>query len=244
MLEKNVIEPTIQPVATAEPLERAKGFWENYSKQIIYIGSAIIILIAAWFLYKNFVVAPKEAKASELIFPAENLFAKMASGSFGKDSVNIALNGGDFEGKKVTGLLKIASQYGGTEAGNRANYMIGASYLHIGEFAKAITYLQDFDGNGASQVQSKAHLLMGHAYAEQKKTEEALSNYKKAASVNSKDEFFAADALLVAAAYAESIGNTKEAISLYKEVTEKYPSNIAVQNGEIEKSLARLGEFE
>ena len=72
---------------------------------------------------------------------------------------------------------------GGTAAGNRANYMVGASYLHIGEFAKAIQYLEDFDGNGASQVQSKAYLLMGHAYAEQKKTSEALSNYKKAASV-------------------------------------------------------------
>ncbi len=244
MLEKNVIEPTTKPVVSVEPLDKAKGFWENYSKQIVYIGSAIIILIAAWYLYKNFVVAPKEAKASELIFPAENLFAKMASGNFSKDSVNIALNGGDLNGKKVTGLLKIASQYGGTAAGNRANYMIGASYLHIGEFAKALTYLQDFDGNGATQVQSKAYLLMGHAYAEQKKTSEALTNYKKAASVNSKDEFFAADALLTAAAYAESIGDTKEAISLYKEVTEKYPSNIGVQNGEIEKNLARLGEFE
>ncbi len=244
MLEKNVIEPTTAPVTTVEPLERAKGFWENYSKQIIYIGSAIIILVAAWYAYKNFVVAPKEAKASELIFPAENLFGKMSATGFNKDSVNIALNGGDLAGKKVTGLLKIVSQYGGTAAGNRANYMVGASYLHIGEFAKAIQYLEDFDGNGASQVQSKAYLLMGHAYAEQKKTSEALSHYKKAAGVNDKDEFFAADALLIAAAYAESIGDTKEAISLYKEVSEKYPSNIAVQNGEVEKNLARLGEFE
>ena len=244
MLEKNVIEPTTKPIETVEPLERAKGFWENYSKQIVYIGSAIIILIAAWYIYKNFVVAPKETKASELMFPAENLFSKMASGNFSKDSVNIALNGGDLNGKKVTGLLKIASQYGGTAAGNRANFMIGASYLHIGEFAKALTYLKDFDGNGATQVQSKAYLLMGHAYAEQKKTAEALTNYKKAASVNSKDEFFAADALLIAAAYAESIGDTKEAISIYRELTEKYPSNMAVQNGEVEKNLARLGEFE
>ena len=244
MLDKQVTEPTAKTVTTVEPLERARGFWDNYSKQIIYIGSAIIILIAAWYAYKNFVVAPKEVQASELIFPAENLFAKMASGGFSKDSVNIALNGGELDGKKVTGLLKIVSQYGGTAAGNRANYMVGASYLHIGEFAKAIQYLEDFDGNGASQVQSKAYLLIGHAYADQKKTSDALSNYKKAASVNGEDEFIASDALLTAAAYAESIGDTKEAISLYKEVTEKYPSNIAVQNGEVEKNLARLGEVE
>ncbi|RYF87806.1 MAG: hypothetical protein EOO03_09890, partial [Chitinophagaceae bacterium] len=166
MSEKIVIEPTTQPVTNVEPLDRAKGFWEQYSKQIIYIGSAIILLIAGWYAYKNFVVAPKEAKASELIFPAENLFAKMSTGGFSKDSVSLALNGGDFNGKKMTGLLKIASQYDGTAAGNRANYMIGASYLHIGEYAKAIQYLNDFDGNGANQVQSKAYLLLGHAYAE------------------------------------------------------------------------------
>lgn len=244
MLEKNVIEPTAKAVAIEEPLERAQGFWENYSKQIVYIGSAIILLIAAWYAYKNLVVAPKEVKASELIFPAENLFAKMSSGNFSKDSVNIALNGGELNGAKVTGLLKIVSQYGGTAAGNRANYMVGASYLHIGEFAKALKYLEDFDGNGATQVQGKAYLLMGHAYAEQKKTSEALSNYKKAATVNEKDEFFAADALLVAAAYAESIGNSKEAITLYKDVSTKYPLNPSVQSGDVEKNLARLGEFE
>ncbi|MBC7866740.1 MAG: tetratricopeptide repeat protein [Gloeobacteraceae cyanobacterium ES-bin-316] len=244
MLEKNVIETTTAPVQAAEPLERAKGFWDQYSKPIIYIGTAIILAIGGWYAYQNFVVAPKEEKASEMIFPAENLFAKMASGGFSKDSVNIALNGGDLEGKKVTGLLKIVSQYGGTAAGNRANYMVGASYLQIGEFAKAIKYLEDFDANGASQVQSKAYVLLGHAYAEQKKTAEALSNYKKAASVNEKDEFFASDALILAAGYAESINNTKEAISLYKEVKEKYPTNMAVQSGEVDKNLARLGEME
>jgi TolA-binding protein len=119
--------------------------------------------------------------------------------------------------------------------------MVGASYLHISEFEKAIKYLSDFDGNGASQVQSKAYLLLGHAYAEQKKTTEALSNYKKAASVNEKDEFFAADALLTAAAYADATGNSKEAISLYEEVKDKYPTNTAVQNGEVDKNLAKLG---
>lgn len=241
MSEKKVIEPTKEVNETVEPLTRAKGFWDKYSKPIIYVGSAIIILIGGWYAYQNFVVAPNEQKASEIIFPAENLFDKMATSGFNKDSVNIVLNGGELEGKKVTGLLKVINQYGGTDAGNRAKYMTGASYLQIKEFEKAIKYLSDFDGNGASQVQSKAYLLLGHAYAEQKKTAEALSNYKKAGHVSEKDEFFSADALMIAASYAEVIGNSKEAISLYEEVKEKYPSNVAVQNGEVDKNLAKLG---
>ena len=119
--------------------------------------------------------------------------------------------------------------------------MAGASYLHIKEFDKAIKYLKDFDANGASQVQSKAYLMLGHAYAEQKKTSDALDYYKKAATVNEKDEFFAADALLVAAKYSDATGNNKEAIDLFQQLKEKYPTNAAVQSGEIDKYLAKHG---
>ncbi len=239
MLEKKVTE-TIA-VENKDAIQKAKGFWDEYSKPIIYVGTAIILLIAGWYGYKYLIVEPREKEASELIFPAENLFGKMAASGFNKDSVNIVINGGELEGKKVTGLLKVISNFGGTAAGNRAKYMTGASYLHIKEFEKAIKYLKDFDGNGASQVESKAYLMIGHAYAEQKKTADAMSYYKKAADVNDKDEFFAADALLVAAAYADANGNSKEAISLYQQVKEKYPTNPSVQSGEIDKYLAKLG---
>lgn len=239
MLEKKVTE-TIA-VENKDAIQKAKGFWDQYSKPIIYAGTAIILLIAGWYGYKYLIVEPREKEASELIFPAENLFDKMAGSGFNKDSVNIVINGGELEGKKVTGLLKVISNFGSTAAGNRAKYMTGASYLHIKEFDKAIKYLKDFDGNGASQVESKANLMIGHAYAEQKKTTDALSYYKKAAAVNDKDEFFAADALLVAAAYADASGNSKDAISLYQEVKEKYPANPSVQSGEIDKYLAKLG---
>ena len=224
-----------------DALVKAKGFWDKYSKPIIYAGTAVILIAAGWFGYRNFIKIPKEKEANAQIFPAEAIFDKMATTEFSKDSVNIALNGGLLEGRKVTGLLKLINKYNGTPAANRAKYMVGASYLQLKDFDKAIKYLKDFDGNGASQVESKANLMIGHAYAEQKKTADALSYYKKAAAVNDKDEFFAADALLVAAAYADANGNSKDAISLYQEVKEKYPSNPSVQSGEIDKYLAKLG---
>lgn len=238
MAETKVTETTVD---TNETVQRAKGFWDRFSKPIIYVGSAIIVLVGAWYGYKKFIVEPKEREANEQIFAAEGLFDKMSTTGFNKDSVNIVMNGGDVDGQKVTGVLKVISNFGGTKAGDRARYIAGASYLHIKEFDKAIKYLKEFDGNGATQVQSKAYIMLGHAYAEQKKTADALSAYKKAASVNDKDEFFAADALLMAAAYAGATGNNKEAISLYEQVKDKYPSNIAVQNGDVDKNLARLG---
>jgi tetratricopeptide (TPR) repeat protein len=220
---------------------RARSFWDKYSKPIIYAGSAIILIIAGWYGYLNFVKLPKEKKASEAIFPAETLFDKMASASFNKDSVNIVLNGGVNNGFPVTGLLKIINNYGGTNAGNRAKYMAGACYLHIKEYDKAIKYLKDFNDKGAYQVESRAYVLLGHAYAEKNNVNEALDYYKKAATVNEKDESITTDALMLAASYADAMGKSKEAIELYQKLKDKYPAYQSVKSGDVEKHLARLG---
>ena len=141
----------------------------------------------------------------------------------------------------VTGLLKVISTYGGTDAANRAEYMTGAVYLQNKEFDKAIKYLKDFDANGAYQLDIKRDMMLGHAYAEQKKTDDALSYYKKAAGINDKDEAFTADALITAAAYAQTLGKKQDAIDLYQKVKDNYPNYSAVQSGDVDKYLASLG---
>ena len=222
-------------------IEKAKGFWSKYSKKVIYAGTLVIAVLAGLIAYQKFVKEPKEENANETIFLAETLFGKLASTSFGKDSVNIVLNGGELDGVKITGLLKVINNYDGTAAANRARYMTGATYLHVKEFDKAIKYLKDFNGNGADQIQSKAYVLLGHAYAEKKQTSEALNYYKKAAEVNEKDQSVSPDALMLAAGYAEFTGKNDEAISLYKKIKDKYPTYTVVNSGELDKILARLG---
>jgi predicted negative regulator of RcsB-dependent stress response len=254
MAEKVQVETAT--VETNDALQKAKGFWAKFSKPIIYVGGAIIVLIAGWYGYKNFVVAPKEEKANEMVFAAENLFGKMAAASsFSKDSVNVVLNGGNLDGTVVTGLLKVISNYGGTASGNRAKYIAGACYLHLKEFDKAVKYLKDFDGNGADQVQSKAYILLGHAYAEQKKTDDAFGYYKKSAEVLSdKDEDQKAIALFNAANYAEWAGKSKDAIELLTNLKDNFGSVLErkgnpqygiqpppVSSADVEKLLAKLG---
>ena len=130
--------------------------------------------------------------------------------------------------------------YGGTPPGNRANFIAGACYLHSKDFNKAIKYLKEFSTN-ASQVQTAAYSMLGDAYAELKKNDDAMDYYKKAASVNEKDEFMTSEALYRAAAFAESIGKTKEAIDLYQKNKDEFPKS--VHAGDIEKSLAKLGIY-
>ena len=236
MAEKQIKE------AVPEVLERAKGFWEKYSKRIIIAGSVLIVLIGGYFGYKYLYKLPQEKKASDLIFTAEKLFGKMSTSSrYNKDTVNLVLNGGNTEGTVVTGLLKIINNYGSTPSGNRAQYMVGACYLQLKEFDKAIKYLKAFDGNGANQIESKADIMLGHAYAEKKNTEEALGYYKKAASVVENDEGMATEALFLAGMYADAMGKTKEAIELFQQLKDKYPASQKVQSGDPDKYLAKLG---
>ncbi|MBL7702182.1 MAG: tetratricopeptide repeat protein [Ferruginibacter sp.] len=219
---------------------KAKGFWAAYGKKIMIAGSVVIVLLAGFIGYKKFISEPKEREAGDLIFPAEKLFGLVAgSSTYNKDTVNMILNGDKPNG--VTGLLSIASKYGGTKSGNRAEYMIGACYLQLKQFDKAIKHLKEFDANGASQVQSKTYLLLGHAYAEQKKTDDALDYYKKAGSINGLDEGMATEAIYMAARYADALGKTKDAIELFQQLKDEYPASQRVGSGEVDKYLASLG---
>ncbi len=221
-------------------IERAKGFWAAHSKKILIAGTLLIVVLGSFIGYKYLVQIPNEKKANDLIFPAEKLFVSMSNtSSFNKDTVNMVLNGDKPNG--VTGLLKIASSYGGTKSGNRAEFMIGSIYLQLKQFDKAIKHLKDFDANGADQVKSKAHILLGHAYAEQKKTNDALDHYTKAGNISGLDEGMASEALFIAGRYADAMGKTKEATEIFQQLKDKYPASQRVGSGDVDKYLFALG---
>ncbi len=236
-------KPAIHTTPATTTSLSAENVWAKYSKQIMYIGGAIILIVAGWFAYQELVKKPKELEANDAIFHAETLFDKMANDHFNKDSSTLVLNGGDLNGVKITGVLKVISNYGGTMSGNRAQYIAGATYLHLNEYDKAIKFLKNFDGNGASQVQAKAYLMMGHAYAELNKNDDALDNYKKAYSVNKSDDAISSDALMTAASFADFIGKKDEAKKLYVELKDNYPAHSSVRSGDVDKYLARLGDL-
>ena len=85
--------------------------------------------------------------------------------------------------------------------------------------------------------------MLGHAYAEKNNTAEAMNYYKKAGEVNQKDEAITPDALMIYATYADVNGKNEEAIETYKKIKDNYPNYMGASNGEIDKRLARLGEF-
>lgn len=195
-----------------EALVRVQGFWEKFQKPVIIVIAVIVIGVGGWYGYKKLVVEPKEEKASEALFKAQQYF--------NSDSSNLVLNG-DGTNK---GALYVINTYGGTKAGNLAKYYAGVSYLKLGDFNNAVKYLKDFSTD-AKQIEAKALACLGDSYSELNKKDEAVDSYKKAAGMLESDAANSAEYLFRAASLQELNGKTKEALDLYKELKEKYPTS-------------------
>ncbi len=210
-----------------EVVDKAISFWEKNSKKIITISVAIIVVVGGYLGYKNFIQIPNELKANEELFAAEN--------NFRKDSFNLALNGSG----STPGFLKVISKYSGTKAANLAHYYAGASYLQMGEFQKAVDQLNDFSAKGAKQVEAKAEGLLGDAYAELKKNDDAIAHYKNAGTIFEEDQAISSEYLFRGAMLSEMTGKTDQAIELYQILKDKYPRTD--KGFIVDKYLARLG---
>jgi tetratricopeptide (TPR) repeat protein len=210
-------------------IAKAKDFWTRNSKMIMITATAVILLAGGWLVYKNFFKGPKEEKAIEAMFKAEEYYRM--------DSVNLALNG---DGQYM-GFLKVISKYGGTEAGNMAQFYAGSCYIKLGENDKAVKYLKEFSTN-AKQIQAKAYKLLGDAYGDLGKNSDALNYYKKAAHHFEEDKTASAEALFAAAYFADRVMKDRnQAIELYKELKEKYPQT--GEAGQADNYLAQLGVY-
>ena len=210
-------------------VDRAKDFWGRYSKIILIASAAVIVLCGGYLAYKYLVKEPKEQKAVEAMFKAEEYYRQ--------DSLNVALNGDGIN----AGFLRIIKNYDGTKAANLAQFYAGDIYLKQGKFADAIKYLKDFSTD-AKQIQARAYKLLADAYAEQGKNADALENYKKAAHHFEKDDENSSEYLFLADYFADRVmKNQKEAIDLFKELKKKYSRT---QRGfEVDKYLAQLGVY-
>ena len=139
-----------------ETFTKVQGIWEKFQKQILAIVAVLVIGIGGWYGYNEYIIKPKEEKAADALFKAQQFFAN--------DSSNLVLNG-DGQNK---GVLFILKNYGGTKSANLCNYYAGVSYLKLGDFNNAVKYLKDFS-SPAKQIQLIASsFLFNSAYASPK----------------------------------------------------------------------------
>ena len=107
------------PEVVENALSKSEQFIENNQKSLTVIVIAVIAIVAIYFGYKHWYIAPMEAEAQSQIFNAEYYFER--------DSFRLALNGNEND----LGFLEIAKQYGPSRTGKLANYYCGICYSKL-----------------------------------------------------------------------------------------------------------------
>ena len=233
MAKKTKFEETDEAFAQIEEsLGRTEQFVENNKKNLGYgvLGLvAILLLVLAYF---NYVKEPKEQKAYESIFHAEQYFEI--------DSLDLALYG---DGTNL-GFLKIIDEYGSTKSGNLAHYYAGICYLNLANkneesrveyLENAIDELSDFDSDDIN-VKPMAIGAIGDAYMELGNMDKAVKQYMKAANHN-ENQFTSPLFLKKAGMTYNLMGEHQKALEAFNTIKLKYYRS--TEGRDIKKYISR-----
>lgn len=218
----------------AETLTSSEVFMLKYKKHIVIAVVALIVLVAGFFLYKNYVSAPREEKASTELAKGQELF--------GMQQFEQALNG---DGATFSGFVKIANDYSSTDAGNLAKLYAGLCYANLNKWNEAVKYLDSYSPGNDAMVSPAAIAALGNAYAHVGKIDEAIKALKKAADkADSKSEdgtnnSLSPTFLLQAGQLLESQNKKADALKVYQDIKKKYVNSAIVQSQEIDKYIER-----
>ena len=206
---------------------------QNY---IIGVIAAIAIVVLGYLGYNKFIAEPQQKEAMNEMYQAKKYFEEATNGVASDSLYNMALNGG--EGKY--GMLDIIDQYGGTPAGNLANYYAGMAYLNLKDYQNAVTYLSEFSSDN-KMLGPIAKGGIGDAFVQLEQLPEALEYYEKAFKANV-NEFTTPMYLLKAARVAIDLGENQKALDYLNRIKSDFSSSteasqVDVLIGKVEASL-------
>lgn len=220
-IKESTAEQRVESIESA--LTKTEKYIEENRKSLSIIFGGIIAIVLIYIAFTKFYMGPREEKAINQMFVAEQYFEK--------DSFKLALNGNQI----YPGFLEIIDQYGFTKAANLAKYYAGVCYLHLGDFNNAITYLEKFDSDD-ELVSNVALGGIGDAYAELGKTDDAIKYYIRAAD-NVKNDLTSPIYLMRAGLLLEQKGDFKKAEDTYTRIEKEYSKSDEAR--QIEKYITR-----
>lgn len=205
-------------------LTKSEEFIEKYQKELSIGLVVVIAVIGAVMLYNRFVLFPKEQEAQSQMFVGEQYFAR--------DSFNLAING---DGSYYLGFEWIMDEYSATKSANLASYYTGVSYMHLGKYEEAISYLDKFSTDDP-MITPIAIGAKADCYVE-------LGEYKKAAKLFLEAASFTNDFstpihLKKAGIAFEAAEDAKSAIKAYMQIKNDYPASAEARD--IDKFIAMV----
>lgn len=183
----------------------------------IIIGGAIV-LIAGYFLYRQFVVKPKNEKSQDAYWEGMNLVAK--------DSTDAS----------IEVLTSVVKKYDGYVGGENAQYLLGAQLMKKGEFKKAAETLEGVNVDD-TYISAMAIGLQGDCYSELGQYQEAVEKYIKASETNT-NEMTTPNYLFKAALCAEELKDYEAALGYYTTIKDEYTT--FANRKTIDKYIARV----
>ena len=210
-----------------DTLNKSEVAFLKYKKPFLIAIIAIVVAIAGFFLYKNYISAPREAEASTELAKSQTLF-----------------NNQQYD-QALAGFQKVQSDYSSTDAGNLANLYVALCYAHQAKpsWAKALENAEKFSTSDDQMISPASQMALGDIYANNNQNDKAVDCFKKAAKMANAE---AADntnlsiaplALRKAGILLESEGKKAEALEIYKDIKKTYVNSPIYQD--IDKYLER-----
>lgn len=213
MLNKNNKQEGKETVEFFQELDQealqTERFLEKHAKLLSSIFGAILLSVIGYFLYQQFVVAPKNAEATVSYLAAQKNLQQ------GKDSEALG-------GKSMVnpGFLGTYEKYSGTDVGKLSAYNAGLLKFKEGKYQEAYDLLDKFSSDNDILMAMK-YGAMADCKTNLNKSDEALSLIDKA--INASDDgytsyYFTRKAGLLALA----LKKKEEAKKYFTSINDKY----------------------
>ena len=210
-----------------DTLNKSEVAFLKYKKPILIAVVAIIVAVAGFFLYKNYISGPREAEASTELAKSQTLF-----------------NNQQYD-QALAGFQKVQSDYSSTDAGNLANLYVALCYAHQAKpnWTEALENAEKFSTSDGEVISPASQMALGDIYANNNQNDKAVEYFKKAAKMANAE---AADntnlsiaplALRKAGILLESEGKKADALVIYKDIKKTYVNSPVYQD--IDKYIER-----
>ncbi len=213
---------TVMPANDKSFGQTGKFVREN-QKSLLFIGAAIIAIVAIYYIYQKEYIGPREIAAADQMHVAQEAWAK-------KDWDKAIKGDGSYPG-----FEKIIADYSNTKAANLAYFYLGTAYLNKGQFQKAIDNFTSYHGDD-NMVAAEALGGTGDAYVELKDYDKAVTYFQKAADKAS-NKFLTPFYLKKLGIVYEAKNDNKTAADTYKQIKTDYPQSTEAQS--IDEYIAR-----